>query len=94
LGANELQTSGECRREIAEVYPPVMPAKAGIQYSETSATESKTRGVLDTRRSLSSGAHSRDPVAGMTAVGGATSLRASSQRRLAMTVLDDWLFEN
>jgi hypothetical protein len=33
--------------------------------------ESKTRGVLDTRRSLSSGAHSRDPVAGMTAECGA-----------------------
>jgi hypothetical protein len=26
-----------------------MPAKAGIQYSETPATESRTRGVLDTR---------------------------------------------
>jgi hypothetical protein len=26
-----------------------MPAKAGIQYSETPAMESRTRGVLDTR---------------------------------------------
>jgi len=47
-----------------------------IQYSETSAMESGTCGVLDTRRNLPSGAHSRDPVAGMTVVDGATSLRA------------------
>jgi hypothetical protein len=40
-----------------------------IQYSEASVMEPKGRGVLDTRRSLSSGAHSRDPVAGMTPVG-------------------------
>jgi len=44
-----LQTSGECRRENAEVCLPVMPAQAGIQYSETLAMESRTRGVLDTR---------------------------------------------
>jgi hypothetical protein len=44
-----------------------------IQYSATPAMESRTRGVLDTRRSLSSGAHSRDPVAGMTAVAGANA---------------------
>jgi hypothetical protein len=34
---------------------------------ETSAIQPRGRGVLDARRSLSSGAHSRDPVAGMTA---------------------------
>jgi hypothetical protein len=37
-----------------------------IQYSRAPVMESKSRGVLDTRRSLSSGAHSRDPVEGMT----------------------------
>ena len=57
-----LQNSGECCREKANAYLPVMPAQAGIQYSETPAMEARTRGVLDTRRSLSSGAHSRDPV--------------------------------
>jgi hypothetical protein len=35
--------------------------------------ESRGRGVLVPRRSLSSGAHSRDPVAGMTIVCGAVS---------------------
>jgi hypothetical protein len=81
-----------------------------IQYSEAPATEPRTRGVLDTRRSLSSGAHSRDPVAGMTAVRSisSTSLRGALAAKqsspsllywiaplpLAMTVLDDWLFEN
>jgi hypothetical protein len=37
------------RGENAEVCPPVMPAQAGIQYSETPVIESKTRGVLYTR---------------------------------------------
>jgi hypothetical protein len=41
--------SGAMRGENAEVCPPVMPAQAGIQYSETPVIESKTRGVLDTR---------------------------------------------
>jgi hypothetical protein len=49
LGRNDLQTSGECCRENAEVYPIVMPAKAGIQYSATPVMELETRGVLDTR---------------------------------------------
>jgi hypothetical protein len=62
-----LQNSGTACRENSDAYPPVMPAQAGIQYSETLTMESRIRGVLDTRRSLSSGAHSRDPVAGMTA---------------------------
>jgi hypothetical protein len=48
------------------MHPPVMPAQADIQYSETPAMESRTRGELDTRRSLPSGAHSRDPVAATT----------------------------
>jgi hypothetical protein len=65
------QNSGASCRENAAVYPLVMPAQAGIQYSEAPAMESRTRGVLDTRQSLSSGAHSRDPVAGMTAGRGA-----------------------
>jgi hypothetical protein len=43
-----LQNSGATCRENAEVYPPVMPAQAGIQYSEAPAMESRTRGVLDT----------------------------------------------
>jgi hypothetical protein len=30
LGRTNLQNSGECRREIAEVYPAVIPAQAGI----------------------------------------------------------------
>jgi hypothetical protein len=37
------------RGENAGVCPPVMPAQAGIQYSETPVIETKTRGVLDTR---------------------------------------------
>jgi hypothetical protein len=48
-----------------------------IQYSGTFVMKLRTRGVLDTRRSLSSGAHSRDPVAGMTAVGGVIVARMS-----------------
>jgi hypothetical protein len=44
-----LQNSGAACREKAVTYPPVMPAQAGIQYSETPATESGTRSVLDTR---------------------------------------------
>jgi hypothetical protein len=64
-----------------------------IQYSEVSVMESRTRGVLDTRRSLSSGAHSRDPVAGMTVVGGAssTSLRealATKQSSFSLPPVD------
>jgi hypothetical protein len=66
LGRANLQDSDISCREKVEVYPPVMPAQAGIQYSEVSVMESRARGVLDTRRSQSSGAHSRDPVAGMT----------------------------
>jgi hypothetical protein len=42
-----MQTSGASRRENAESHPPVMPAWAGIQYSEASTMESRTRGVLD-----------------------------------------------
>jgi hypothetical protein len=41
--------------------------------------ESKGRGVLDTRRSLSSGGHSADPVAGMTALGGASVIANPGQ---------------
>jgi hypothetical protein len=37
-----------------------------IQYSRDGKNKSRSRDVLDARRSLSSGAHSRDPVAGMT----------------------------
>jgi len=40
--------------------------RRAIQYSETSMMESEGSGVLDTRRSLSSGGHSADPLAGMT----------------------------
>jgi hypothetical protein len=61
--------------------PPPYPAASGRRRASPGAStlplqgrirasvmESKCRGVLDTRRSLSSGPHSRDPVAGMTAV--------------------------
>jgi hypothetical protein len=77
-GETNLQTSGECCRENAEVRSEcsphersdmrvlvaiaspdvapliratfaVMPAQAGIQYSERATTEAGTRGVLDTR---------------------------------------------
>jgi hypothetical protein len=44
-----LQNSGAVSREKAEVYSLVMPAQAGIQYSEAPATESRTRSILDTR---------------------------------------------
>jgi hypothetical protein len=71
LGRMNLQNSGGCRRENAHVRH--RPRRRTIQYSEASTMEVRARGVLDTRRSLSSGAHSRDPVAGMTAVGGASS---------------------
>jgi hypothetical protein len=37
-----------------------------IQYSVALAIDPKRHGVLDTRRSLSSGGHSADPLAGMT----------------------------
>ncbi len=36
-----------CREKAKAI--PVMPAKAGIQYSKTLAMESTTRGVLDAR---------------------------------------------
>ena len=36
-----LQNSGEGCRENAEVYPPIMPAQAGIQYSEALVIELK-----------------------------------------------------
>ena len=56
-----LQNSGAVCRENAEVYPPVMPAQAGIQYSETPAMEARTRGVLDTRlRGYDGGGSAKD----------------------------------
>jgi hypothetical protein len=62
-----LQNSGAVCRENA--YVGHRPRKRTIQYSATRTMESKTRGVLDTRRGLSSGAHSRDPVARNDGVG-------------------------
>jgi hypothetical protein len=41
--------SGAVSRENAEAYPLVMPAQAGIQYSEAPVIKARTRGVLDTR---------------------------------------------
>ena len=54
--ATKMQTSGEMRREIAKLYPPSLRAKrsnpcCGIKKEWIAS------------RSLSSGAHSRDPVA-------------------------------
>jgi hypothetical protein len=43
------------------------PRKRVIQYSRDAGDQPRSRGVLDTRRSLSSGGHSADPLAGMTA---------------------------
>ncbi|WP_210253954.1 hypothetical protein [Bradyrhizobium sp. S69] len=67
-----LQTSGASCRENAHVRH--RPRRRTIQYSATLEIDQSRLVLLDTRRSLSSGAHSRDPVAGMTAVGGATSI--------------------
>src|ERR1700754_3276329 len=47
LGRNNLQSSGTACRENAHVRHG--PRRRTIQYSETSAMESRTRGVLDTR---------------------------------------------
>jgi hypothetical protein len=47
---------------VARIPTFVMPAQAGIQYSETPTTESRTRGVLDTPPSRS-----------MTVLGGASA---------------------
>jgi hypothetical protein len=51
------------------MYPAVIPAKADIQYAASSRFHRWRLGILDARRSPSSGARSRDPVAAMTAVG-------------------------
>jgi hypothetical protein len=63
--------SGEACREIGKSHSVVIVRLVRncalgrtIQYSETAVIEPKSRGVP--RWSLSSGAHSRDPVAGMT----------------------------
>ena len=37
LGGTKMQTSGAARREIANTYSVVIPAKAGIQYSRESS---------------------------------------------------------
>jgi hypothetical protein len=44
--------------------PPYYRLRRTIEYSTASRLDLEGRGVLDTRRSLSSGAHSRDPLAG------------------------------
>jgi hypothetical protein len=44
----KMQISGDQRREIANPYPVVIPAQAGIQYQEAAVIEPRSRGVLDT----------------------------------------------
>ena len=69
-----MQTSGAMRREIAKLYPRHCERGEAIHLSACRAMDCfaalamtrKRRGVLDPHRSLSSGAQSRDPVAGMT----------------------------
>jgi len=56
-----------------------------IQYSATSVIELERRGILDARRSLTSGAHSRDPVAGMTCGGARPQATSVSLGMLAST---------
>jgi hypothetical protein len=75
-----------------------MPAQAGIQYSETSAMESRTRGVLDTPPSRGYDGDGWSIIISVIARSVATKQSSSSVAALdcfaplAMTVLDA-LFE-
>jgi hypothetical protein len=62
--ANEFAKLGRMLSRERGNISTIMPAQAGIQYSETLVMEPKTRGVLDTRRSLSSGSPKARPGGG------------------------------
>jgi hypothetical protein len=77
-----LQNSGEVCREIAEVYPLVMPAQAGIQYSEAP------------RLNRELAAYWIPAVAGMTAAGGAStspSLRGALATKQSSFLCSPWI---